>query len=250
MTAKDLTNQVVATYRMLRLGLAVLAFAFPLLLWTGGHLAGHLPLAGSMSAYYHASDPLDPEHGAPGQGVMRNEFVGILFAVGMLLLVYQGISPYEDWALNLAGVMAFGIALCPMKWTTGPHDSPFSFHGFFAISFFICIAYVCIWRAADSLSLVKDVATRKYYRRTYKWLGWAMVICPVIAWVLISRLPFHATTIFFVELAGIYVFATYWVVKSHEASKTKLDEKAIRGEVRAQPQGLSHVFRALPLTVQ
>src|SRR5436309_3538870 len=41
MTAKDLTNQVVATYRMLRLGLAVLAFAFPLLLWTGGHLAGH-----------------------------------------------------------------------------------------------------------------------------------------------------------------------------------------------------------------
>jgi hypothetical protein len=250
MTAKDLTKQAVATYRMLRLGLAVLAFAFPILLGAGGHFAGHLPLAGSMSAYYHASDPLHPDDGAPGQGVMRNEFVGILFAVGMLLLVYQGFSPIEDWALNLAGVMAFGIALCPMKWPAGPHDSLFSFHGLFAISFFACIAYVCIWRAADSLSLVKDVPTFEMYRRTYKWLGRAMAICPVIAWVLISHLPIHATTIFFVECVGIYVFATYWVVKSHEASKTKLDEKAIRGEVRAQPQGLSHIFRELPLTVQ
>jgi len=90
----------------------VLAFAFPLLLWTGGHLAGHLPLAGSMSGIITPVTPR-PEHGAPGQGVMRNEFVGILFAVGMLLLVYQGISPYEDWALNLAGVMALGSPSVP-----------------------------------------------------------------------------------------------------------------------------------------
>ena len=53
-----------------------------------------------MSAYYHA-----------GQGVMRNEFVGILFAVGALLFAYQGYSRFEDCALNLAGVLALGIAL-------------------------------------------------------------------------------------------------------------------------------------------
>jgi hypothetical protein len=33
MKTKDLSNQITATYKMLRLGLAVMAFAFPLLLW-------------------------------------------------------------------------------------------------------------------------------------------------------------------------------------------------------------------------
>lgn len=40
MTAKDLTDQVAVTYKMLRLGLALLAFAFPILLWGGGNLFG------------------------------------------------------------------------------------------------------------------------------------------------------------------------------------------------------------------
>ena len=35
------------------------------------------------------------------KGVMRNEFVGILFAVGALLIAYQGYSWLEDYALNV-----------------------------------------------------------------------------------------------------------------------------------------------------
>src|ERR1700681_637670 len=110
MKTKDLSNQMAATYKVLRLGLTVMAFAFPLLLWIGGHLLADLPLAGSMSAYYHVSEPLHPDQGAPGQGVMRDEFVGILFAVGAILFVYQGYSRLEDYALNLAGVLALGVA--------------------------------------------------------------------------------------------------------------------------------------------
>ncbi len=244
MKTKDLGNQIAATYKMLRLGLAVMAFAFPPLLWVGGHFLAGLPLAGSMSAYYHAGDPLHP-----GQGVMRNEFVGILFAVGVLLFAYQGYSRFEDYALNLAGVVALGIALFPMKWPTQPNDRSFSLHGTCAISFFVCIAYVCIWRAADTLPLIHDDATRKRYLRTYQFLGLAMVLCPVFAWVLISRMPFHKSAIFFVELAGIYVFATYWVIKSHEASKTNVDKKATLGKLRVKPHGLSDGFRALPVTL-
>ena len=62
MKTKDLSNQISATYKMLRLGVAVIAFAFPLLLWIGGHLLAGLPLAGSMSAYYYT--------------IMRDMFVG------------------------------------------------------------------------------------------------------------------------------------------------------------------------------
>src|SRR6185436_4551827 len=123
MKTKNLSNQAAATYRMLRYGLAGIAFAFPIVLWIGGYLRAELPLAGSMSAYYH-----------DGAGVMRNEFVGILFAVGALLFAYQGYSEFEDWALNFAGIFALGIAVFPMKWPEST-DSSFSLHGAFAISF-------------------------------------------------------------------------------------------------------------------
>jgi hypothetical protein len=58
-----------------------------------------------------------------------------------------------------------------------------------------------------------------------------------------------APAIFFVELAGIYVFATYWVIKSHEASKTNVDKKATLGKLRVKPHGLYDGFRALPVTL-
>ena len=248
MKTKDLTDQTTKTYKTLRLGLAVLAFAFPLLLSVGGYLIAKLPLAGSMSAYYHVSDFLHPDQGAPGQGVMRNEFVGILFAVGVLLFAYQGFSRFEDYALNLAGILAFGIALFPMKWPSEPNDQSFSLHGTCAILFFVCIAYVCIFRAGDTLSLIDNPAAREKYRRTYQTLGWAMVICPVAAWILISWMPFHKSAIFFTEVAGIYVFATYWVIKTIEASKTKLDKKASLGRLRVKPHGVSDFLRSLPVT--
>ena len=248
MKAKDLTDQITKTYKTLRIGLAVMAFAFPLLLWIGGYIFAKLPLAGSMSAYYHASDFLHPDQGPPGQGVMRNEFVGILFAIGALLIAYQGYSWLEDYALNVAGALALGIALFPMKWPSQPNDGSFSLHGTCAILFFACIAYVCIWRAGDTLTLIKnDPAKTARYRRTYQILGLAMLICPLLAWVLISWMPFHKSAIFFTELAGIYVFATYWVIKTIEAYKTGLDKRAAEGKLATQPHGLSDFLRPLPV---
>jgi len=249
MKTKDLSNQIAATYKTLRIGIAVLAFAFPPLLWAGGHYLADLPLAGSMSAYYHVSDSLHPDGSPPGKGVMRNEFVGILFAVGIILFVYQGYTRLEDYALNLAGILAWGIALFPMAWPTGAGDSSFSLHGTCAISFFACIAYVCIFRASDTLALIHDEALYQRYRRTYICLGIAMAVSPALAFLLISQLPLYRSAIFFVELAGIYVFATYWVVKSHEVSKTDSDKKAAMGKLRVEPHGLSDGLRLRPLSI-
>jgi hypothetical protein len=249
MKPKDLSNQIDATYKMLRLGLAVMAFAFPIVLWAGGYFLGdHLGLAGSLSAYYHVSDPANLDGGPPGQGVMRNEFVGILFAVGALLFVYQGYSRREDFALNVAGIMAWGVALFPTAWKgfAGVEftvlNMKYSLHGAFAISLFLAIGYVCICRAGDTLPLVPDLATRKRYRRTYKILGWAMVIFPIAAWFLLSLIPDYKSTIFFVELAAIYVFALYWAVKTHEASKTKVDQKAACMTRQGQSFGLPELL--------
>jgi hypothetical protein len=249
MTPKDLTEQVSATYRMLRLGLAIVAFSMPPLLYFCGKFFGDLPLDGSISAYYHLS-AATPGAGLPGQGLMRNEFVGLLFAVSAFLLAYQGYSKLEDWALNAAGVLALGVALVPMKWSIEDTGSSFSLHGTCAVLFFVAIGYVCIFRAGDTLTLIHDQAVRRRYQRAYRWLGVAMIVLPLAAWGLLSLLPAYRSTKFFVEVAGIYVFATYWVLKSHEASKTGLDNKAVRGALRARSYSARDAFRPLPVSYQ
>lgn len=239
-----LETQVAATYRTLRHGIAALAFAFPCVLGLGGCVVGHLPLADSMSAYYHASDSDHPESGPAGGGVMRNEFVGVLFAVAALLIAYKGYSRFEDQALNLAGILAAGIALIPMKWPGS--DSPVTPHGACAMSFFLCIAYVCIFRAGDTLSLIKNTETRQTYRRRYRRLGLAMVLLPTLASI-VSAVAHWRWLVFLVEASGIYVFATYWAVKSQEAFLTDVDSKAARGKLRCPSHKLADVLHPLPV---
>ena len=233
---KDLSQHITATYKALRLGVAVIAFAFPLLLWIGGYLFAGLSLEGSMSAYYHA-----------GNGAMRTWFVGILFAIGTILFVYQGYTRLEDWALNVAGVFALGVALFPMAWPAAPANSFSRFHGPCAIAFFFCIAYVCIFRAADTLSLMSNAQKRKTYALTYKLLGILMVAFPLAAFVFLSLLEWNKSITFFVEMAGVYAFSFYWVVKSREISETSADHKAARGELKVQDHGVAHAFRRLPV---
>ena len=59
--------------------------------------------------------------------------------------------------------------------------------------------------------------------------------------------PLHKSAIFFTEVAGIYVFATYWVIKTIEASRTGLDKRAGEGKLATRPHGLSDLLRPLPV---
>lgn len=251
MRTMPLNNHIAATYKALRIGAAVIALAFPLILWGGGHLRAQLPLQGSMSAYYHASDALHSGQGIPGQGAMRDEFVGILFAVGVILFLYRGISTLENQVLNLAGILAVGIAIFPMTWPVGSaHKEKFFFlHGACAVSFFVCIAVVCIFCASDTLNPIKDEAKRKRYRRSYLTFGVLMVVLPLSAACLKFFAPLREWTVFFVEVAGIYVFALYWLLKSYEISQTDLDRNVALGNVSIEPHSLWDTLRMRPMTV-
>src|SRR4051812_24325220 len=94
---KDLGDYIPKTYFALRMALAVIAFGFPAFLALGGYFIWALDLQKSMSTYYHA-----------GNGALRDVFVGTLGAIGVILLIYQGVTKLEDYALNLAGLFAFG----------------------------------------------------------------------------------------------------------------------------------------------
>jgi hypothetical protein len=234
MKTNDLSTHIAATYRTLRLALVIIGFALPPLLALGYSIATNdWQLQESLSQYYWA-----------GGGVVRSWFVGLLFAVGALLFVYHGFTAPEDYALNFAGVFALGVAIFPMPL----EKRALTFHGFCAISFFVSIAYVCIFQASATLSLIKDKKRRERYRSTYKTLGIAMATSPVAAFAL-SVIPWlRGSRVFFVEAAGVYVFALYWLVKSREIWETQADHKAARGKLHAtQSAKLSDAFRELPV---
>jgi hypothetical protein len=111
-------DQIIGTYLNLRVGMATLAFALPIVLCIGGLLHAWidhpLQIQNSLSAYYHAV-PLNqcPESHS---GVYRDLFVGILTAISICLITYRGYTPLENWMLNIAGFFLALVAFFPMGW--------------------------------------------------------------------------------------------------------------------------------------
>lgn len=219
MQADKLQQHVFSTYIYLRVGMAVLAAAFPLILWIGGAIKG-MELQHSMSDYYHPD--------ASGYS-MRDWFVGILFAVGAFLCLYKGYSRKEDWALNLAGVFAVGTALCPVPQSSELMRQLASVHSVFAILFFLCIAYVCLFCAGDTLPLLQDARRERKFRAVYRLAGGLMIAAPLTASVISHLLRQYQSYVYFAEVAGIWAFAGYWIAKSFELAASKAELLAVRG---------------------
>lgn len=214
---------IAASYFMLRAGLAGLAFALPVVLVLG---VGTDHLQTSLSAYYHFS-ALAPR--VPGAGTMRDVFVGILCAVGLLLWLYKGYSQAENIALDIAGIAAVGIAVLPMDWPPcwirsdcPPTSLMANAHSACALLFFAMTALVCVWRAKDTLPLLKNPPLERRFQRIYTGLGVAMVVIPTSVFIAnragwrVFDIGFDGRGILIAEVIGVYVFATYWLVKSRE----------------------------------
>ena len=215
MSRDELLDHFYSTYASLRGGMGIIAFMFPLILFPGGLWLSDTPLQSSMSHYYHTD--------------MRNVFVGLLFSIGSFLYLYKGFGPRENYALNIAGLLALGVAIFPMKAPVGAaptYTSPL-LHGICAVTFCLFIAYVCIRRSGDTLHLVAK-EHRKRYARAYKTLGWLMVGLPISAALILTILnqPFGTKTgivILAIEWAIVWVFAAYWLLKTYEIGQTRAE---------------------------
>ena len=228
--ADRLAAHVFSTYASVRYGMAAVAAAFPIVLVLGGWRRG-VDLQPSLSAYYWAA--------AAGEyPPMRIWFVGILFIVGAFLYLYKGFTPFENYALNVAGFCAFGVALAPMAWNC-PQCGAINLHGICAVILFLCIAYVAVFRATDTLVLVASDTLKARYRRTYRILGIVMVLSPLSAFVATAVLTGGtARYVFFIEALGIYAFAAYWFLKSRELARTNAELHAVRSALDATPHGV------------
>lgn len=217
-----LQRHVSATYYTLRWGVALLAVAFPFALWWGGSLFVDLPLQDSLSHYYHA-----PEGSATG--LMRDWFVGFLFALGSLMYLYKGFTKLENVLLNVASILAIGVAIVPMRWPPGAGAGAFSVHGMCAIGAFLCLALVAWLSPGRSLALMEEGPKRTKYVAAYRVVGIFMAVFPVIAWLLTTFLGEPGKLIFTAETLGLLGFVGYWVTKSLEMRETQAEAKALRG---------------------
>ena len=219
-----LLKTISASYFLLRRGLAIIALAFPIALWLGG---GIDHLQSSISAYYHFHDTGNGP--SPyGTGRMRDVFVGVLWTIGAFLFFYKGYSRKEDWVLNVAGIGAVLVALFPMDWPGEPGSTTNFVHFTSAVVFFLAIAYVCGFCSGDTLRIISDDARRRRFKRTYAVLGALMFVLPLSLLLIhflsdqLSVLPEdtdETRVVLWIEVAVIWVFAAFWLVKSREIAR-------------------------------
>ena len=212
MASDPLLEHIRDTYSRLRRGMAVIAFLLPLVLWFVGRLWFDTALQPSMSAYYHATDDL------------RDIFVGVLFAVGTFLFLYKGESAREDWLLNVAGISALCIAYFEMEKdsdcsATGPGITA---HGFFAVVFFVAIAWVCI---SVALRTQKPAYCRYVSRHAlwYNACAAVMIVSILVGLTYTFLLPAPArlalcerSIIFWVEAFSVWAFSVFWILRTVE----------------------------------
>jgi hypothetical protein len=249
--SKELLKHFSETYFSLRMGLAVIAFAMPFVLFLYGKLLHGLDLQQSMSAYFWAATKTQC-----ATFPVRTMFVGFLFAIGVGLYTYKGLTPLENTLLNIAAICAAVVAIfperielseaavnphlkqlfddCPavMAWAKNP-ALPIHFAG--AVTLFILLAIVAWFCASKSLEYLPADRDPAKFKRAYKGIAIAMLFFPASGLVLAYLLGAASDKIFFIEAAGILTFGVYWAVKSYELSLSGLEKdptEAVERDVR------------------
>jgi len=196
------STQAVRSYLYLSLGMGLVAFMLPIALVAAGGYEGHY----SISYFYHVSE------------ASRNILVGCLWATGVFLFLFQGLSRWENWLLNLAGVAAIGVAMVPMPAEQCGPGKAFTLHALSAITFFLCLAVVAIGFSKTRIQYIIYPPKRLRFKRAYDLAGLLMILMPaaVIALYFLGGRRCATHWIFWVEACGIWAFAFYWFVKTAE----------------------------------
>lgn len=203
----DIRRHIFGTYLNVRFGMGAVALLYPVILYAWGKANG-LDLAPSISHYYWHVESL----GSP----VRVWMVGGLFAIGLSLYLYQGFTKGENYALNIAGLCALCVALIPVDIHCGNDCRKVTWHGFFAVSLFFLLVYVTWLRSKDTLKYLPTDGDRTRFLLLYRATSIIMGLSPVIAVVLQSVLGQTGKHVFFVEAAGVWAFAAFWLIKTLE----------------------------------
>ena len=198
---------LVRSYLFLRKGIGIIGVALPFVLIFGKIVLESPGVSGSISAYYYS--------------VMRDVFVGSLWAIAIFLICYR-YDYLDDIASTLAGICAIGVSLFPTAPDVGATERQSALgwaHLSFATCFFLILALMTIFLFRRT---GQDTPTRRKRQRNmvYLFCGIAILACIVLA-ALIVLVPNLAGTswlqrlhpVFWLESLSIFAFGIAWFVK-------------------------------------
>jgi hypothetical protein len=114
----------------------------------------------------------------------------------------------------------FSAALDEQTWTWADHHPILS-------SFFIAWLPVL---AIPILYFTQNLPTqRDTFARAYNWIGLAMLLFPLTAWLLTTLTQQRDYLVLVLEAIGVWTFAAFWLLKSRELVLSQPEEKAIKG---------------------
>lgn len=244
MHESELQKHILSTYLIIRYGMALIALFFPALLYLIGLYNG-IGLENSMSHYYFAPTIKHDEIIVPVGNIfpMRVWFVGILFALGALFILYRGFSRRENWLLNIAGIAALCVALNPMdldgtncltKFQVFGKSLCISWHGIFAVIVFVCIISVCFFCKEQTLGYLKDKELEKKFRKNYNYIGKIMIFA-LIAAIVLNTVFKYSWFAFVAESIGVLAFGAFWLVKSKELKRATRDKQILEEYIFLTP---------------
>jgi len=196
---KDFSRHANLAFLIKSFGIGVTALAVPIVLPLVGGYEGHY----SISYFYHVP-------------ATRDLFVGLLWALGLFLVLFQGLSRAENLLLTLAGILLILVAMVPTG-IAQCTDTALDWHEGFAVAFFACLFVVALGFSKRRLSYILWPPLRARFARAYNLAGCLMIGLPLAAWGLhLWRGPDCGHAIYWIEAAAILAFAVYWFVKTLE----------------------------------
>lgn len=205
---------LVRSYLFLRKGIGIIGMVLPIVLVIGKIFLESPGISDSLSDYYYS--------------VMRDVFVGSLWAMGIFLICYR-YDHLDDILSIVAGGCAIGVALFPTTPDANATQRQAMIgwvHISFATCLFLILALMAIFlfRRTDPK---KKPTQRKQQRNTvYLFCGTAILACLVLAALSFVVLNLPGTLwlqplhpIFWFESLAIFAFGIAWFVKGETILK-------------------------------
>lgn len=199
MNQNDIYSRLTYSYLDLRKAVGWIGILLPFVLMLGLLiLFKDEETPSSISHYYYTS--------------MRNLFVGALCAIALFMFFYSGYSKLDNWAGNVAGLFAIGVAWFPTTIESGETDA-------IGIIHYVCAAILFLTLAGFSIFLFtktkdKSSATSRKKKRNIVYRVCGIIMIASLAAIAIHQFTgFQTSLVFWAETIALVSFGVSWLTK-------------------------------------
>ena len=141
---------------------------------------------------------------------MRNVFVGALCAVALFMFYYSGYDKWDNWAGNVAGFFAIGVAWFPTT-EAGSSDLIGKIHFACAAIFFLTLTVFSLFLFTKKGS---NPTPQKLTRnKIYVICGLIMIVCLIAIVIYHNFIHSESSFVFWAETVALIAFGVSWLTK-------------------------------------